>query len=336
MAKHRCSFKHKDKKKESQKRKKSSTSDSDQTSTPLKHQRRGHESKSPIDSVCVSDLIGEANSVLYEADSETSVLEPSTMASGGEPVNKMDELCSTIQSVLSTVCDIKKSQDVMQTMFEKKLDDIREEMVSKIDSRIRLLQDEITTNIGREKERIDHVIETMQSVQTRLTTLEERGDSTGPSRPTEERSMEDYLNDPDVCITASGIPKTNGEDLMKKANDLICALGDNVSSRVLITGVTRLRNNFNDRPPLIKVSFRNTNEKALVLRNKMKLKDIDPYKQVYVKSSKSHAERLIELNARALLRHLPQNEGRNLRVDANGRIREEQNRRSAQQNTRLR
>jgi hypothetical protein len=39
---------------------------------------------------------------------------------------------------------------------------------------------------------------------------------------------------------------------------------------------------------------------------------------VYVKSSRSHAERLIELNAKALVRGLP--EGHNLRVDASGRI----------------
>ena len=50
----------------------------------------------------------------------------------------------------------------------------------------------------------------------------------------------------------------------------------------------------------------------------MMLKDTLLFKHVYLKSCKSHTERLIELNARAILRQLP--EGRNLRVDANGRI----------------
>ena len=50
----------------------------------------------------------------------------------------------------------------------------------------------------------------------------------------------------------------------------------------------------------------------------MNLKDTDDFKNVFLKSSKSHAERLIELNARAILRELPQ--GRSLRVDSNGRI----------------
>ncbi len=80
------------------------------------------------------------------------------------------------------------------------------------------------------------------------------------------------------------------------------------------------RQDFDNRPPLIKISFQNLDEKILVLRNKMKLKDSDEFKGVFLKSSKSHVERLIEMNARAIIRQLPQ--GRQLRVDANGRIKQ--------------
>ena len=50
----------------------------------------------------------------------------------------------------------------------------------------------------------------------------------------------------------------------------------------------------------------------------MGLKDSEEFKNVYLKSGKSHDERLIELNARTILRKLPQ--GRSLRIDSNGRI----------------
>ncbi|WAR00105.1 LOW QUALITY PROTEIN: hypothetical protein MAR_024477, partial [Mya arenaria] len=93
------------------------------------------------------------------------------------------------------------------------------------------------------------------------------------------------LEDPDVCITVSGI---DGEELISKANDLIKALGNDVHSRVRVTDATRL-------------SFRDVDEKVLVLRNKYVLKDIVQYKQVFIKSSKSDTERLIELNARTIL-----------------------------------
>ena len=83
----------------------------------------------------------------------------------------------------------------------------------------------------------------------------------------------------------------------------------------------------------MKISLRNTGEEVGVLGRKMKIKDMEGYKTVYIRSSKSRIERLIEMNARAVLRNLPQ--GRSLRVDANGPIKqrnEQQQRQSHQEN----
>ena len=52
----------------------------------------------------------------------------------------------------------------------------------------------------------------------------------------------------------------------------------------------------------------------------MKLNDTEGYKTVYIWSSKSRIELLIEMNARAVLRNLPQ--GRSFRVDANRRMKQ--------------
>ena len=60
----------------------------------------------------------------------------------------------------------------------------------------------------------------------------------------------------------------------------------------------------------------------------MKLKNSDNYKRVFLKSSKSHAERLIKMNARALLRTLPA--GHSLHADANGRIKQRDQRQDRQ------
>ena len=90
-----------------------------------------------------------------------------------------------------------------------------------------------------------------------------------------------------------------------KSKHLINALGDNVSNSIMIKGAKRLRNRFPDRPALVKVNFGHVQEKILVLRKKYPLKDSDIFKQGYLKSSKSRAERLIVMNARVLLRQLP-------------------------------
>jgi len=120
-------------------------------------------------------------------------------------------------------------------------------------------------------------------------------------------------------VTASGLPYEDGEDVLQKARDLIVALGEETNSSVSVTAARRLTAYY-DKPGLVKISFRSLTEKVSVLRKKMVLRHNDTYKKVYLKSSKSHAERLIELNARALLRNLP--DGKKFRVDANGRIRQ--------------
>lgn len=68
----------------------------------------------------------------------------------------------------------------------------------------------------------------------------------------------------------------------------------------------------------MKISLRNTDEKVKVLRKKIKFKQSERYRNVYIKSSKSRVDRLIEMNARAVLRNLP--DRHTLRVDATGRI----------------
>ena len=88
---------------------------------------------------------------------------------------------------------------------------------------------------------------------------------------------------------------------MDKARDLIKALGDDVYSSVKISGACRLESRIENKPGLVKISFNNRAEKVNVLRRKSILRDSSTYKEVHIKSSKSHAERLIELNSRMLL-----------------------------------
>jgi hypothetical protein len=96
------------------------------------------------------------------------------------------------------------------------------------------------------------------------------------------------------------------------------SLGEEVQSKVIVTDAIRLPARFHDRPPILKFSVETLEQKILLLRNKPKLRFSAEYKHVQVRSSKSHIERLIEMNARATIRNLPQ--GRSLRVDARGRI----------------
>lgn len=81
----------------------------------------------------------------------------------------------------------------------------------------------------------------------------------------------------------------------------------------------RLKNRKINKPGLVKISFARIDQKIRVLRAKRKLAEISGYRSVFLRSSKTHTERLIELNARTILNEMPNGKDFN-RITANGRI----------------
>ena len=69
---------------------------------------------------------------------------------------------------------------------------------------------------------------------------------------------------------------------------------------------------------IFKVEFASKEDKIEVLRRKATLKQSHEFKNVYLRSSMSHTERLSQLNFKTLLSELPQ--GKDLRLTGNGRI----------------
>ncbi|KAK6168297.1 hypothetical protein SNE40_021091 [Patella caerulea] len=105
---------------------------------------------------------------------------------------------------------------------------------------------------------------------------------------------------------------------LKRKLLIIKAVGDEISKNVKITGVCRQKSRNPEKPGLVKISFENTEQRNLILRiNKGNLKN-GAFKDVFLSKAKSFEERLIEMNARSILRHLPN--GPTLRVNSNGRI----------------
>lgn len=102
---------------------------------------------------------------------------------------------------------------------------------------------------------------TIQSIQTRLTGVEQRNQTISDDGTVMNSSITNPLDCTDLTVTASGIPISENDDLMLKANDLIHSLGADVSSNVQVIGVMRLQSRFNNRPGPVKISFRNREEK---------------------------------------------------------------------------
>ena len=66
----------------------------------------------------------------------------------------------------------------MKLMFESTLDKMRNELMGSIDSKVQSLCNEIALETGRENARIDTILNTTQSMQSQLDTLEQANGST--------------------------------------------------------------------------------------------------------------------------------------------------------------
>ena len=267
----------------------------------------GKSSSSDLD---LGSVLSEANSVLYgdNGDNEdlnnldvTVDLDKSVFSSPGqcysfsnsnsnqdtmagrsaEPVLSDSE---KLTRLLSAVESLHKSQDGLKKTLESKIDKLRNDMKCDIDAKIKGLQDDISLTIGREASRIDKILTTVQSLQKRISDIEVT-DRTGihvnganPNNGDQSTDGQDqrpytprHTDDSDISVVVSGVKSEQGENLMQKAQCLIDSLSNDVSSKVTITKAIRFKSRIEDRPGLVKTTFRNLDEKILVLRNKMSL-----------------------------------------------------------------
>lgn len=108
------------------------------------------------------------------------------------------------------------------------------------------------------------------------------------------------VNDSDITVIATNVPVSHDRSLLDTAKALISALGDDVSRRSHVTDVKRCPNRNTGKPPLFKIAFETVEQKVDILRAKKNLKNSREFKNIYLRSSKSHTERILELNPKRL------------------------------------
>lgn len=121
--------------------------------------------------------------------------------------------------------------------------------------------------------------------------------------------------DPEVTIVAQNLEGAMESEaiVLRKAENLVnheLGLPD-----VKVVHAKRLVSR-NGKPGLVKIEVSNLDDKKKVLRGD--LKRTQDYKDVSLRSSKSHVERLQEMNTRVLLNELPN--GHRYRITANGKL----------------
>lgn len=214
--------------------------------------------------------------------------------------------------IADAVDKLQKGQSTLQSIVESKLDKFKNEFVQGINEKFKAMKSDIDLELSIHKNKIDTLSQTIDSIMERLE-LVENGDR--PIYESGERGVvHNPLEDPDFTIIATNVKFEPSEDILSVAKELVAHLDDSAQ----VVAAARLKNRKIDKPGLVKISFARVDQKIRVLRAKRKLGEISDYRSVFLRSSKSHTERLIELNARTILNEMPN--GKDFRITANGRI----------------
>ena len=173
---------------------------------------------------------------------------------------------------------------------------------------------DVDLELANQQRKIEVLSRSVDSIMKRLQEVEKGEGPYSETRSRDSVNNSNPLNNPEVTIIATNVELEHDEDILETARDLVSQLSESVT----VTAAARLRSRVQGKPGLVKISLSTVEEKVKILREKRKLKEVGRYRNVLLRGSKSHTERLIELNARTLLSEIPH--GHQYRITSNGGI----------------
>ena len=186
---------------------------------------------------------------------------------------------------------MKKRFDMQQNAFKQMEKSLKEQMSKEIKN----LQDYIDREIGR-------VISQINDIEKRVEVVE-------------QRMYEMHEFNYDDTVIALNVPTTADCSLDYTVGRLI---REGLGIHNIQAVKTKRLESRNNKPGLVKIQLRNLEEKKKILLAKANLQHSETFSRVYLRSSKSHAERTAEMNFRTLLNSIPN--GNKFRLTANGKL----------------
>lgn len=187
--------------------------------------------------------------------------------------------------------EIKQATDSIPKVTEKHIKELRDDMMMEI-SRTTNRVEKIEASIEESNQKMSDMISTLER---RVSAVEFK---CARPIPREEFNCED-------TIVATGIQYEPSEDIEAKAKEIIqTCLGH---KEVEIVRAKRLPWR-HGKPGIVKIQVGSLAEKIDVLRSKKQLKaESTPqkYRKVFFRSSKSHEQRLMEMNLQEVMKNLP-------------------------------
>ena len=247
----------------------------------------------------------------FESDSDSSMLKPSNkkMAANklhsDQPTNFENLSEKELLVVLvKDVKDIRDEQHKLRSDFITSLTAMRSDLSTEFTGKIDQVKEDLTKEV-------DGVNKKIEDLELKFAELESK------------QGIKTPLDNIDLCIIAQNVYMAPNEDPLYTANAILNAMGtgDNggyVCENVNILSAKRLPNNSPKSPALLKFALSSLQEKKYVLLHKASLRNHDSYKNVYLRSSKTHLERNLEQNCRIILHN--SGWGKDYRLSANGKL----------------
>ena len=223
---------------------------------------------------------------------------PSPQASSSTEMTASDPGSITMEKMFDLLLSVKKGQDSLRQLFDKKIDKLKNEVLSTIDDKIKAVKVDVDLH--------------MASVDSRIEALEACMKQEMP-----DRVPPDPLTNPDLCVIVSGLRYSDSENIAEKVTNMLSKLGETVA-HIKPVKCGRLKSRDPAKPGLVKIAFGTLDDKVAILRAKLKLRDTIEYRRVWIRSSKCHTDRLLELNFLAVLDMIPG--GDQYRLTGSGRI----------------
>lgn len=207
------------------------------------------------------------------------------------------KLLSEILNLKSDIQSLRRDQEGFRSSMADSIEKLRSDIKQTMDTKFDDLHNRMNIEIGNLTSRIDDLDRRMSFIEQSAHKLARKP------------------FDPDVTVVASKVVQNTSEDSKALAESIIqegVGLDDTPVVRALRLGSR------DGRPGLLKIELASEDDKIKVLRNKYNLENSRDFQRVFLRSSQSHAERLIQLNFRTILNELPN--GGQFRVTGNGKL----------------
>ena len=223
--------------------------------------------------------------------------EPKTMTSKeneNEQQSSAMSIASNAQGLEVIAALIEQQNDILFSRLDKKLTEEISELKSHFDKTLEEKFKQVMDYVDKE---VEGLTLRMNEMDTRITTIEQ----------SQHKAEEFHC---DTTIVAENVPFEEGENLIKKMSDLVRR---DLAVHVPIVQVLRMkegpprktRYGTVKKPGLVKMQMRSVEDKVAVLREKRNLKNSREFSHVFLRSSKPHAERMMESNMKVLLEMIP-------------------------------